>query len=162
MSRLTGVEIRPYTEKDYPNITKYSLPEEQAIYTSLPIAVIEAFQMDANNLPFVIYSGDDLVGCFALYTDQSGNVYTSNASALLFKSLSIDSRFQNRGYALQSLKSLTEMAKRLFPDKNEIILTVHHTNTPAITLYVKAGFMDKGLRFAGEYGEELIFHYALE
>ena len=162
MSTGTKLEIRPYTETDDRKIANYSLPEEQAIYTSLPLDIVEAFQQDPCNLPFVIYAETELVGCFAIYTDPSGNIYTRNEKALLLKSFSIDSRFQNRGYALDTLYSLPEISQRLFPDKQEIILTVHHTNTPARNLYEKAGFIDQGLRFAGEYGEELILHYALE
>lgn len=162
MSKGTKLEIRPYTKMDNRKIANYSLPEEQALYTSLPLDVVEAFQQDPYNLPFVIYAETVLVGCFAFYTDPSGNIYTRNEKALLLKSFSIDSRFQNRGYALATLHSLPEISKQLFPDKQEIILTVHHTNTPARNLYEKAGFLDKGLRFAGAYGEELILHYALE
>jgi RimJ/RimL family protein N-acetyltransferase len=154
----SGLVARPFEEKDYAAITKYCLPKEQAIYTSLPIDVIKAFKNDRNNQPFVVYLHDNLVGCFALGENQ----YTSNENAIILKSLSIDSRYQKKGYALNTLRLLPDILKIKYPEKNEIILTVHHTNSPAINLYIKAGFIDNGLRFQGDYGEELIFHYALD
>lgn len=158
MSGLSGVIIRPYANIDYAAISSYRLPDEQAIYTSMPVDVVEAFQKDSANQPFVIYVDQALVGCFALYTEPKGNVYTANEKALLLKSFSIDSRYQKRGYALRTLQILPELAKRLYSQKDEIILTVHYTNTPAQNLYRKAGFVDKGLRYEGEYGEEWIMH----
>jgi RimJ/RimL family protein N-acetyltransferase len=158
----SGLVIRPYVQSDYSAITKYCLPEEQAIYTSLPIKVIEAFKQDKYNQPFVIYCNQYLIGCFALYITNAGNIFTSNKNAILLKSFSIDSRYQKRGYALTALRLLPKVIKQNFPDKNEIILTVHNTNFPAINLYIKAGFIDKGLRFDGDHGEELIFHFDLD
>ncbi|MFD6207356.1 GNAT family N-acetyltransferase [Peribacillus sp. NPDC060253] len=159
---VTGLHIRPFMKKDYAALNNYCLPIEQAIYTSLPMKVIEDFRKDQYNLPMVIYVGDDLIGCFALYTDKAGNQYTSNEHAILLKSFSLDSRHQKKGLAFKALKVLPDMIKRDHPDKDEIILTVHHTNIPAINLYKKAGFVDNGYRFNGEDGEELVFHYALD
>jgi RimJ/RimL family protein N-acetyltransferase len=153
--------IRPYKESDYTAISQYCLPAEQSLYTSLPVLVIETFQSDKYNQPFVIYSENHLVGCFALYTDKMGNIYTQNKKAILLKSLSIDSRHQKKGYALEALKVLPNLIIENYKDKDEIILTVHETNTPAINLYRKAGFVYKGEDYNGEYGVELIFHSKL-
>lgn len=151
--------IRGFRETDdYPFICRYQLPPEQAIYTSTPIEVIKAFRADPNQKPYVIYAGDPLVGCFVLNGSRSANTYTDERSSLLFKSFSIDARYQKRGYAYEALRALPEIAKQEYPGKTEIVLTVHHTNTPAIALYQKAGFEDKGYRYAGTHGEELIFH----
>jgi ribosomal protein S18 acetylase RimI-like enzyme len=160
---MSNLKIRQFEEdKDVTAINEYDLPEEQAIFTTIPSQVIEAFKLDSWNQPYVVLADDDLVGCFVLYGDPSGNIYTDNEKAILFKSLSIDSRHQKKGYGLQTLKSLPALIKEKYPDKDEILLTVHHTNTPAIHLYNKSGFLNKGMRYAGEYGEELIFHYEIK
>ncbi|WNB91139.1 GNAT family protein [Bacillus sp. NEB1478] len=156
-----NLTIRPFEESDDKAISNYCLPSEQAIFTSLPTFVVETFREDSFNQPYMIFSGEDLVGCFVLYCDKSGNIYTENESAILLKSFSIDSRHQKKGYALQSLQSLPDLVKNHFPDKDEILLTVHNMNIPAINLYKKAGFLDKGLAYEGEYGTELIYHYEL-
>ncbi|WP_411501802.1 GNAT family N-acetyltransferase [Brevibacillus centrosporus] len=151
--------IRGFRETDdYPFISQYQLPQEQAIYTSTPIEVIKTFRADPNQKPYVIYTGDQLIGCFVLNGHRSANIYTDERGSLVFKSFSIDARFQKRGYAYEALRALPEIAKQEYPGKTQILLTVHHTNTPAISLYQKAGFEDKGYRYAGTHGEELIFH----
>ncbi|AOH53476.1 GNAT family N-acetyltransferase [Peribacillus muralis] len=157
----TELVIRPFMDKDYAALNDYCLPTEQAIYTSLPLKIIEDFRRDEYNLPMMIIVNEDLVGCFALYTDKSGNKYTSNENAILFKSFSVDSRHQKKGLAFKALKKLPQLIKRNYPDKDEIILTVHHTNNQAINLYEKAGFVDNGYRFIGKEEEELVFHYIL-
>jgi ribosomal protein S18 acetylase RimI-like enzyme len=156
-----GLVIRPFVETDSA-INNYCLHPEHALFTSLPITVVDTFKKDEFNQPFVIYFNEHLIGFFALYTNKTGNIYTGNENSILFKSFSIDSRFQNKGHALTTLNILPELIKLNFPTKNEILLTVHHTNIPAINLYIKAGFIDNGLRFEGDYGKELIFHFDLE
>lgn len=153
--------VRQYEDKDFDAVSSYCLPAGQALYTSMPILVIETFQEDPYNQPFVICSGDDLVGCFALYTDKKGNIYTQNENAILLKSLSIDSRRQKKGYALEALHVLPFIVREQYQDKDEIILTVHETNTAAINLYKKAGFVHKGEIYEGEYGIEVIYHFNL-
>ncbi|WP_240338345.1 GNAT family N-acetyltransferase [Peribacillus alkalitolerans] len=154
--------IRPIVENDFPKLKNYCLPNDQAIFTSMPENIIEAYKKDHYNQPYVIYCNNSLVGCFALYTNMHGNFYTTNEHAIVFKSFSIDARYQKRGHALNTLKVLPNVIKLTYPDKDEMILTVHHTNIPAISLYKKARFVDKGLRYEGDYGEELIFHFGLK
>lgn len=158
---MSELVIKPFEESDFTAISKYYLPEEQAIYTSLPINVIDASKKDQNNQPFVVIYDGNLVGCFALYTNKSENIYTNNENSIIFKSFSIDSRFQRKGFALTVLKLLPKITKQHFPEKNEIILTVHHTNIAAINLYIKAGFIEQEFRFEGDYGEEIIFLFDL-
>lgn len=157
---MRPILVRPYSDDDYSALLTYDLPEEQAIYTSRPLQAVETLDKDRRIEPHVIYMENDLVGFFVLSPHSDG--YTANTNAVLFKSFSIDIRHQRNGYALQALKLLPESVSQCFPEKNEIILTVHHTNDPAITLYLKAGFLDKGNRFNGECGEEWILHFDLK
>lgn len=155
------LEVRKYKDEDLEAVQQYCLPAEQALYTSMPLEVLNTFQNDIFNKPFVICYGNQLVGCFALYTDSSGNIYTNNKHAILLKSFSIDVRYQKKGYALEALRVLPKIVKQQYDDKNEIILTVHETNGGAISLYKKAGFKYKGENFNGEYGIEMIFRIGL-
>ncbi|WP_423418642.1 GNAT family N-acetyltransferase [Fictibacillus nanhaiensis] len=155
------MKIRMYESKDFQAAMEYCLPPEQSLFTSMPDEVLETFQSDIFNQPFVIYSDQQLVGWFALYTDQSGNMYTTNRQAILLKSFSIDARFQKRGLALDSLRLLPKIVKQQYKDKNEILLTVHETNDAAISLYRKAGFLHKGENHNGEFGIEMIFRMSL-
>ncbi|MGD6963565.1 GNAT family N-acetyltransferase [Fictibacillus phosphorivorans] len=155
------MKIRMYESKDFQSAMEYCLPPEQSLFTSMPDEVLKTFQSDIFNQPFVIYSDQQLVGWFALYTDQSGNIYTNNKLAILLKSFSIDVRFQKRGFGLDSLKLLPNIVKQQYKNKNEIILTVHETNDAAISLYRKAGFIHKGENHNGEYGIEMIFRMGI-
>ncbi len=150
-----------YESKDFQASMDYCLPPEQSLFTSMPYEVLETFQSDAFNQPFVIYFDQQLVGWFALYTDEIGNIYTTNRKAILLKSFSIDARFQKRGFALNSLRLLPNIVRQHYKGKNEIILTVHETNDAAISLYRKAEFLHKGESYNGEYGIELIFRMSL-
>ncbi|MFC0238327.1 GNAT family N-acetyltransferase [Fictibacillus phosphorivorans] len=155
------MKIRMYESRDFQSAMEYCLPPEQSLFTSMPDEVLKTFQSDIFNQPFVIYFDQQLVGWFALYTDQSGNIYTNNKQAILLKSFSIDVRFQKRGFGLDSLKLLPNIVKQQYKGKNEIILTVHETNDAAISLYRKAGFIHKGENYNGEYGIEMIFRMGI-
>ncbi|OOE12711.1 GNAT family N-acetyltransferase [Fictibacillus arsenicus] len=157
----TSITVRRFDDDDLQTINQYTLPDEQAIYTSVPSLIVETFQSDKCNQPFVICSEGQVVGWFALYTDRAGNIYTDNEKAILLKSLSIDVRHQKKGYALEALRILPALVKEHYKDKDEIILTVHNTNMAAIHLYKKAGFTYENEDYNGEYGIEMIFHHRL-
>lgn len=148
-------------EEQYKNaVRNYDLPKEQAIYTSYPAKAIEQIESE-QEIPVLILQENEVVGFFILDGRTKANQYTNNRNAIVFKCFSIDKRFQGKSFGEQSLKVLPIFTKNMIPNKDEIILTVHHTNIPAICLYRKCGFLDKGIRYAGEYGEELVFHYEI-
>jgi len=154
------VVLKPYEEKYSNAITNYDLPKEQAIYTSYPINALEHIESE-QEIPVLILLDNEVVGFFILDGRTNVNHYTNNRNAVIFKSFSIDIRFQGRRLGEQSLKVLPIFTKKMIADKDEIILTVHHTNIAAISLYRKCGFVDNGVRYAGEHGEELVFHYEI-
>ena len=154
------LKLIPYEEKYRNAILNYDLPMEQAIYTSYPIEAIEQIESE-QVLPVLILAENDVAGFFILDGRTKVNLYSDNKNAIVFKSFSIDHRFQGRGIGEQALKGLSSFTKKSIVNKNEIILTVHHTNIPAIHLYRKCGFVDKGIRYSGEHGEELVFHYEI-
>lgn len=155
------VLLRHFEPSDFEAITKYCLPEEQAIYTSLPWDALKECENDQEQFPIVICAGEALIGFFVLHSGESANKYTLNKKAVIFKSFSIDKRYQGNKFAVESLHLLPSFTKNLLPHRNEIILTVHHTNIPAQNLYKKCGFLDNGFRYMGDFGEELIFHRSL-
>ncbi|MGC5327535.1 GNAT family N-acetyltransferase [Brevibacillus sp. SYSU BS000544] len=155
------VTLRHYQQGDFEALTHYCLPNEQAIYTSMPVDALRECEKDSQQCPIVICLSDSIIGFFVLHFGDSANRYTANKQAVIFKSFSIDQRYQGKQLAVDSLHLLPSFAKNLFPQSNEIVLTVHHTNLPAIHLYKKCGFLDKGNRYMGEHGEELILNSSL-
>lgn len=161
INSLQKVNLIPYDEEYNYAIDNYHLPKEQAIYTSLPVEALKQYGKDNEVLPVVILLEDELVGFFVLHYCPNANLYTDNKNAVIFKSFSIDQRFQGKKIAKQSMDLLPIFTRKMIAGKNEILLTVHHTNIPAISLYKKIGFIDKGIRYLGEFGEELIFHLTI-
>lgn len=155
---LETLKLIPYEEKYKIAITNYDLPKEQAIYTSYPIEALEQIE-SKQEIPVMILLDIEVVGFFILDGRRKVNHYTNNMNAVVFKSFSIDKRYQGRRIGEQSMNLLPTFTKKMIANKNEIILTVHHTNIPAICLYRKCGFVDNGIRYSGEHGEELVFHY---
>ncbi|OIK09123.1 hypothetical protein BIV59_17795 [Bacillus sp. MUM 13] len=156
------VKLKVYERSDFPALLQYVLPEEQAIYTTMPAVAVEACREGEDKLAVLITEDERPAGFFVLDYGSESNIYTGNEEAVIFKSFSIDQRYQGRKVAVQALNLLPEFIKRAIPYKNEILLTVHHTNVPARNLYKKCGFKDKGIKFAGESGEELVFHQSLD
>lgn len=155
------ITLRAYEHYDYHSLTRYELPEEQAIYTSLPINALIDCEKDQAKAPIVICFENKIIGFFVLAIGESANRYTTNQLAVVFQSFSIDKRYQGKHFAVHSLHLLPSFIRKRYPHHNEIILTVHHTNVPARNLYHKCGFHDNGFRYEGEYGEEFIYHRSL-
>ncbi len=155
---LEKIKLIPYEEKYRNAIINYDLPKEQAIYTSYPIEALEQIKSE-QEIPVLILLEKEVVGFFILDGRPKANLYTHNKNAIVFKSFSIDIRFQGKRIAEQTMNLLPIFTKKIIAYKNEIILTVHHTNIPAISLYRKCDFVDNGIRYSGEHGEEIVYHY---
>ncbi|GEB34796.1 MULTISPECIES: hypothetical protein [Brevibacillus] len=69
MTVANGFWIRPYEQDDFPAIAAYCLPEEQAIYTSLPVDVVAVSQANAEQRAFVVY-GEEWIFHLALPKDR--------------------------------------------------------------------------------------------
>ncbi|WP_419882173.1 GNAT family N-acetyltransferase [Peribacillus sp. B-H-3] len=156
------VKLKVYEQGDFPALLQYVLPAEQAIYTSMPADAVKVCRDGEDNLAVLITEDEMPAGFFILDYGTEANVYTGNEEAVIFNSFSIDQRYQGRKIAVQAMTLLPGFVKQMIPQKNEILLTVHHTNIPARNLYEKCGFKDNGIKFAGESGEELVFHRPLK
>ncbi|WP_188454855.1 GNAT family N-acetyltransferase [Virgibacillus oceani] len=134
----------------------YSLPADQLKFTATPKEAITQSKMDGERYPVVILCRNIPIGFLVLHDWNGAKQYTNNRRAILVRAYSIDSRYQGKGYAKQSLKLLTAFVKKHFPNKNEIILAVYHKNTVAQNLYRKSGFTENGTRLMGRKGELIV------
>jgi RimJ/RimL family protein N-acetyltransferase len=142
-------------------IENYDLPQEQLIYTSLPMEAIEKCEKEDDRYPIVILYNNMPAGFFVLHGWEGVKAYSDNRDAILLRAYSVDSTFQGNGIAKKSLMVLPSFVKKYFPSKNEIILAVNHSNKVAQYVYEKGGFKDKGLRVIGRKGELFILHMNL-
>jgi RimJ/RimL family protein N-acetyltransferase len=96
-----------------------------------------------------------LVGFFYVHLNEgTAAIGFPGREYALIRSLSIDERFQRRGYASASMKLIYPFANDFIDDKiSKVILAVNVENYPAIKAYENAGFSEKlGVR-QGRIGE---------
>ncbi|MFO1446315.1 GNAT family N-acetyltransferase [Bacillus sp. Bva_UNVM-123] len=139
-------------------LENYFLPEEQLNYTGLPLDAIKKCELDDSRYPIVILFNHEPAGFFVLHGWEGVKEYWDNKNALLLRAYSVNHSFQGNGIAKKSLQSLPLFVKEHFSSINEVILAVNATNKVAQQVYLKCGFIDKGIRAMGSKGELFIYH----
>lgn len=147
-----------YKEVYKSKLSVYHLSEEQIRYTSLPLNAILKCEKENDRYPIVILYNGEPAGFFVLHGWEGVKAYSKNKDAILIRGYSVNSAFQGKGIANESLLVLDTFVKKHFPSKKEIILAVNHKNTVAQHVYKKGGYRDKGIRVMGRKGELLILH----
>jgi RimJ/RimL family protein N-acetyltransferase len=147
-----------YKEKYKSKLSDYHLSDEQIRYTALPLDAILKCEKENERYPIVILYKGEPAGFFVLHGWEGVRAYSENKDAILIRAYSVNSTFQGKGIAMESLLILDSFVKKHFPSKKEIILAVNHKNTVAQHLYKKGGFRDKGKRMMGRKGKLFILH----
>ncbi|MDT0160978.1 GNAT family N-acetyltransferase [Bacillus sp. AG4(2022)] len=158
---IKTVSLEFYKNEDESRLKGYQLPEEQLGFTSMPVPAIEACLQEDDRHPIIIQYGEDIAGFFVLHGKGGAIKYSPNEQAMLLRAYSISASYQGKGIAGESLRLLPDFVKKHFPDKNEIVLGVNHSNHAAQHVYKKAGFIDQGLRITGKKGEQYVLHMQL-
>ncbi|RDI45590.1 GNAT family N-acetyltransferase [Falsibacillus pallidus] len=152
------VELDFMKSEYIPFLKNYHLDTEQREFTAMPMGALEKCEKDVERHPIVILYKGEPAGFFVLHEGDGPKTYTDDPHALLLRAYSISTSFQGKGIAKESMKRLPGFVQKHFPDKKEVVLGVNHGNQPAKTLYLKAGFEDRGGRFHGRKGEQFILH----
>ncbi|WP_433750553.1 GNAT family N-acetyltransferase [Falsibacillus pallidus] len=139
-------------------LQNYNLDTKQREFTAMPMGALEKCETEVDRHPIVILFNGKPAGFFVLHEGEGPKTYTDDPHALLLRAYSIDSSFQGKGIAKESMKRLPAFVRKHFPDKKQVVLGVNHGNHPAKALYLKAGFEDRGGRFQGRKGEQFILH----
>jgi RimJ/RimL family protein N-acetyltransferase len=155
------VSLEFYKKEDEERLKGYQLPEDQLAFTSMPFPAIEACLQEDDRHPIIIQYGEDIAGFFVLHGEGGAIKYSPNKRAMLLRAYSVSSGYQGKGIAGESLRLLPDFVRNYFPDKNEIVLGVNHSNQAAQHVYRKAGFIDKGLRVKGKNGQQYVLHMQL-
>ncbi|WP_313893685.1 GNAT family N-acetyltransferase [Psychrobacillus sp.] len=161
MDKSNHVVLDFYKSEYEETLRKFNLPEEQAMFTALPVDKMEEANNTVDQYPIVILSNQIPVGFFILHSSQRVKDYTTNPKALLLTALSINHSQQGKGYAKTGMDKLPEFIREFFLDINEITLVVNKKNIAAQKLYEKVGYRDTGERRIGAIGEQLILTYQL-
>jgi RimJ/RimL family protein N-acetyltransferase len=156
-----SVTLDFYKEEYKAKLSDYHLSEEQSRYAPVPLNALLKCEEDSTRDPVVILYNGEPVGFFVLHGWEGVKAYSDNKDAILLRGYSINSKFQGKGIANESLLVLESFVKKEFPSKKEIILAVNHKNKIAQHVYKKGGFVDKGIRVMGRKGELFILHKEL-
>lgn len=158
MVHKNNVTLDFYKQEYRAQLEDYDLPEEQTKYTALPLDAVLTCEQTTERYPVVILYNGEPAGFFVLHGWNGVKEYSDNKNAILLRAYSVHYSFQGKGIAKKSLQLLPPFVKKHFIGKNEIILAVNYNNQIAQQVYLKSGFVDKGVRVMGPKGELFIYH----
>ncbi|MFD0048713.1 GNAT family N-acetyltransferase [Actinomycetes bacterium NPDC127524] len=162
MDQLNNViTLRFYNDSYRSEVEGFHLHRNQHQFTALPAEALQMCENDHERYPVMIMDGSIPAGFFVLHEKAGVKKYSKNQDSILLRAYSINTPHQGKGIAKASIKLLPSFIKENFPDKNEIVLAVNHSNHAAQHVYKTCGFEDRGNRVMGEKGEQFIMHMDL-
>lgn len=156
------IKLEFYQESHMEQLKSFYLAEEQEKFTALPVQALEDAKGDQLRFPIVILAEGRAVGFFVLNLNQEFQAFVRNPNAILLRAFSVNTHEQGKGYAKKGLSMLPQFVRTHFPDVNEIVLAVNMKNEAASRLYLKCGFVDKGLIKEGNIGPQYVLQYCLQ
>lgn len=135
----TNMKLVEVTEENWLEIAALSVREEQKGFLAPPIGILARGYVyrECNGRVWGIANGEQMVGV-ALVRDQNEEPRCYDLQQFM-----IDRRFQRQGYgaeALRQILSILEEEHRF----DCVEVCVKNTDTPALRLYGKMGFVDTG------------------
>ena len=135
----SNIKLVEVTEENWLEIARLSVHEEQKSFLAPPIGILARGYVyrGCNSRVWGIADGDQMVGV-ALVRDENEEPRCYDLQQFM-----IDQRFQRRGYGTESLRqilSVLEQERRF----DCVEVCVKNTDTPALRLYEKIGFVDTG------------------
>lgn len=73
---------------------------------------------------------------------------------VVLRGFSVDARVQGRGVGSAATSLSIRLARRLFPDAQALVLTVHVSNLAGMRVYERNGFERTGTQVTGRAGQE--------
>jgi len=142
------IRFGQYTRNNWEEVLKLEvLPEQKKFAPSVAESLAAAYikPWDEALDPYIIFSGDTIVGCFYLsYTPGSKDNYWIGG-------FMIDKKYQRRGYGKAALLEMLNFIPSVHTTCEKVMLTVEKDNAVAQALYKSLGFSDTG--DANKYGE---------
>ena len=119
MSKDKDIVLDFYKSEYREVLLSFNLPDEQAMFTALPIDKIEEANNSVGQHAIVILADHEPVGFFILHSSQRVKDYSDNPKALLLTALSINHVQQGKGYAKKGMEKIPKFMRQEFPDFNE-------------------------------------------
>ncbi|GAB3058082.1 GNAT family N-acetyltransferase [Salinicoccus sesuvii] len=157
------IHIRPFTEADRESLATFKLSEQQQIYSSLPIDVLDDAVQDPDRTPCVVLNeSNEVVGFFVLHKHYRHEGYATPHEVVYIRSLSINEALQGRGYGTKVAMTLPLFVQEHFAAFDHLYLVVDAENEGAWNLYERAGFMHSATKENGPIGEERLYYLDLD
>ncbi|APO48205.1 hypothetical protein BS614_12025 [Paenibacillus xylanexedens] len=153
-----SIRLALYHEQYDQDLDDFTLRGDQLQFTAMPADVIDEAIQNPDKDPMVILHEEKPVGFFILHKNSEYVEDKDASHTILIRALSISMEHQGNGYAKAAMKALPEFVLQLYREIDEIILAVNERNIAAQQLYLKLGFLDRGVRKMGIHGQQLILH----
>lgn len=159
MGNVSIVKLEHFEDKFLNELENFDLPKEQIQFSALPKDILNTTD---GQYRIVITNNGQAVGFFLLHATDKVKNYSSNPNALLLTALTVDHKYQGKGFAKKGMLALPHFVKKFFPSYNEIVLVVNEKNFHAQALYKKVGFNDTGERKIGPIGKQILMSLSIE
>lgn len=139
---------------------------DQSGFSMGAAAVLEKSAVDSTRRTFAVLVDDAgsarAVGIGVLQPDALDHeTWPSQNSYVVLRGFSIGQREQGRGIGTTATRQAIALAKRLFPDATDLVLTVHIDNVARQRAYERCGFQRPGRQVEGRAGQEYVMHRSL-
>ncbi|MEW9571502.1 GNAT family N-acetyltransferase [Rhodanobacter sp. Si-c] len=123
---------------------------EQEGFVSPPARTLPDAEQCPGSEPMAILLGDTPIGYYRIeHSARSLTGRDDDADALGLRSFQLDAAWQGRGLGVIAMDALLADLAQRHPQARRIVLTVNCDNTAALTLYLRAGFVDSGTLYHG-------------
>lgn len=145
-----AVRVLPVNEALAPAVRALQVAPEQ-----LPFVGDTAFNLadtwrDPNSEAMAVLAGDRVVGFYRLdFSVQAIAGRSLGEPGVGLRAYMIDRTQQGRGYGTRAIAACRDDLRLRHPQRRLLALTVNVRNRPAISAYLKAGFVDTGELFHG-------------
>jgi RimJ/RimL family protein N-acetyltransferase len=138
------------------------LEDAQKDFVFSPSAALDFFKLGNSCFAVIIFHKEEPIGFFILHRSKEAQEYTNNLNTIFLRSFSIDRNHQSQGFGSAAMGILPQFIRENVPEIEEIILTVHEKNVPAMKLYEKSGFTCNGKTKEGRKGIEHVMLFLLK
>lgn len=160
---MNDIIIRDFREEDRDGLKAFELSEKQAVYSSLPVDVLDDAIDDPNRTPCVVQNEEgETVGFFVLHKHYQHEGYDTPHEVVYIRSLSINEKLQGRGYGTKVAMILPEYVQGKYTTLDHFYLVVDAENQAAWSLYERAGFMHTATKEDGPIGKERLYYLDLD
>lgn len=158
-----NITIQVFEERYRQHVLDFELSERQQVYSSLPKTVLQEALEDENRVANIaINEQGDVVGFFILHRYYQHEGYDTPENVVYVRSLSINEKYQGRGYGTTMMMHIPQYVQLLFPDFNHLYLVVDTENQSAWNVYERAGFIHTATKEEGPIGKERLYYLDLD